>query len=131
RGTDTFTYTITNTGGSATGTVSITVANMVWFINNNAGSGDGRIATPLNSLAAFAAINDGVGRHPQANDSIFLYDSGTGYTGPVTLLNGQKLVGQDATSSLATITGLTPPSSSSTFPATGGGSPNKVQITSS
>src|SRR5262249_47948895 len=87
-------------------------------------------ASPLNSLAAFQAINNGASGHPAANANIFLYDSATGYTGPVTLLNGQKLIGQDATASLATITGLTPGASSAPLPPTGGGSPNHVSITS-
>jgi len=130
-GADTFTYTITNAHGSSTATVHLTLSGIIWFINDNAGAGDGRLASPFNSLAAFQAVNDGVGRHPAANANIFIYDSATGYTGPVTLLNGQKLIGQDATSSLSTISGLTPGTSSATLPATGGGSPNKVQITSS
>src|SRR5262249_27923714 len=37
---------------------------------------------------------------------------------------------QDATASLSTITGLTPPSGSAALPSTGGGTPNKVLITS-
>jgi methionine-rich copper-binding protein CopC len=129
-GTDTFTYTITNTGGSATATVSIPIVGIIWFINNNATAGDGRLASPFNSVAAFQAVNDGVGHHPAANANIFLYDSATAYTGPLTLLNGQKLIGQDATSSLSTITGLVPGSASAPLPATGGGSPNNVKITS-
>ena len=107
-GTDTFTYTISSANGSSTATVSIPVSGVVWFINNAATAGDGRLASPFNSLAAFQAVNDGVGRHPAANANIFLYDGASNYTGPVTLLNGQKLIGQDATSSLSTITGLTP-----------------------
>ena len=129
-GADSFTYTISDAHGSATATVSMTISGMIWFINNTAGAGDGRLSSPFNSLAAFQAVNDGVGRHPAANDNIFLYDSVTGYTGPVTLLNGQKLIGQDATSSLAAISGLTPGTSSATLPATGGGLPNKVSVTS-
>ena len=129
-GADTFTYTISNAHGSTTATVHLTIANIIWFINDNAGAGDGRLSSPFNSLAAFQAINDGVGRHPAANANIFLYDSATAYTGPVTLLNGQKLIGQDATSTLATISGVAPGTSSATLPATGGGSPNKVSITS-
>ncbi|HVT58279.1 MAG TPA: hypothetical protein VHR45_07750 [Thermoanaerobaculia bacterium] len=87
------------------------------------------MASPFNTLASFQAINDGVGRHPAANANVFLYDSATSYTGPVVLLNGQKLIGQDATSSLAAISGLTPGTSSAALPSTGGGSPNKVSIT--
>ena len=64
-GTDTFTYTITNTAGSSTATVSIVVSNTIWFINNAASAGDGRFNTPFNSLAAFQAVNDGVGNHPK------------------------------------------------------------------
>jgi methionine-rich copper-binding protein CopC len=121
RGADSFTYTITNAtgGGHATATVSISVNGMVWFVNNGGSSGDGRLQTPFSSLSAFAAINDAVGRHPQANDVVFLYDTGTNYTGPLTLLNGQFLVGQDATSSLSAITGITPPTGSAALPATG------------
>ncbi len=129
-GADSFTYTISNAHGSTTATVHLTLSGIIWFINDNAGAGDGRLASPFNSLAAFEAVNDGVGRHPAANANIFLYDSATGYTGPVTLLNGQKLIGQDATSSLSAISGLTPGTSSAALPATGGGSPNKVSITS-
>jgi uncharacterized repeat protein (TIGR01451 family) len=35
-GIDTFTYTLTNSVGSSTGKVSLTVSKMIWFINNNA-----------------------------------------------------------------------------------------------
>jgi hypothetical protein len=128
-GPDSFTYTISDANGSSTATVSLTLSGIIWFINNNAGAGDGRLSSPFNTLAAFQAVNDGVGTHPAANANIFLYDSSTGYTGPVTLLIGQKLIGQDATSSLSAITGLTPGTSSAALPATGGGSPNKVSIT--
>jgi hypothetical protein len=131
-GTDTFTYTIGNAHGSSTATVSLTLSGIIWFIDASAGAGDGRLSSPFNSLASFQAINDGGGGglHPAANANIFLYDNASAYTGPVTLLNNQKLIGQDATSSLSAITGLTPGTSSAALPATGGGSPNKVSITS-
>ena len=116
-GADSFTYTLTNSGGSAVGTVTLNVAGMIWFIDNNAGSaGDGRLGSPFNTLAAFQAINNGTGNHPAANDSIFLYESATAYTGGVALLSGQKLVGQDATETLSAITGLTPAASSAALP---------------
>ena len=137
-GTDTFTYTLsdnTNASSSAanrTGTVSITVSGMVWFINNNATSctvaGCGRLSNPFSTLAAFDALNDGVGNHPAANDSIFVYESGTAYTGGVGLLNGQKFIGQDATQSLSTLTGITPVTGSTAFPAmNAGGSTTLIQ----
>ncbi|HEY0510734.1 MAG TPA: IPTL-CTERM sorting domain-containing protein [Thermoanaerobaculia bacterium] len=130
-GPDSFTYTISNPAGSTTGTVSFTVSGLIWFINNNAGAGDGRLSSPLNSLAAFQAINDGAAGHGAANHNIFLYESGTDYTGPVTLLAGQKLIGQDSTSTLSALTGLTPGASSAALPATNSGNATIVRITSS
>jgi Bacterial Ig-like domain/Cadherin-like domain len=136
-GADTFTYTIHNAHGSSTATVHLTISGILWFIDGNAGAGDGRLSSPFNSLAAFQAVNDGASCnalntprcHPAASANAFLYDNASAYTGPVTLLDGQKLIGQDATSSLSTISGLTPGTSSATLPSTGGGSPNKVSIT--
>ncbi len=128
-GSDSFTYTINDANGSSTATVHLTLSGIIWFIDASAGAGDGRLSSPFNSLAAFQAVNDGSGHHPAANANIFLYDNSSAYTGPVTLLIGQKLIGQDATSSLSAITGLTPGTSSATLPSTGGGSPNKVSIT--
>jgi methionine-rich copper-binding protein CopC len=134
-GTDTFTYTISRTdgGGTDTATVSMPISGMVWFINNNAASclvaGCGRLSNPFSTLAAFNTLNNGTGNNPAANDNIFVYESVTGYTGAVTLLNGQRFIGQDATASLSTITGLTPPSGSPSFPAMNTGAPT-TNITS-
>ncbi len=128
-GTDTFTYTLSNSTGSNNATVTITISGMVWFINNNAAActtlaaGCGRLSNPFSTLASFNAINNGTGNNPSANDNIFVYESATGYTGGVTLLSGQKLIGQDSTSTLSTITGLTPPSGSASFPAMNTGAP--------
>jgi hypothetical protein len=118
-GTDSFTYTIANAAGSDTGTVNLTVGGMIWFVDANAGAGgDGRLSTPYNTLAAFQAVNDGTGSNPADNDNIFLAESATAYTGGVTLLTGQRLIGQDATVSLAAATGLTPPADSFALPVT-------------
>ena len=134
-GVDSFTYSATNANGTDTATVSITVSGMIWFINNNPGACaaacDGRLTHPFTTLAAFNAINNGSGNNPAANDNIFIYESGTNYGGPVTLLNGQKLIGQDATSTLATLTGLTPPSFSDPLPAMNSGNGTIANITSS
>jgi hypothetical protein len=127
-GTDTFTYTFTNTTGSSVGTVSIPVSGMVWFINNNAAActtlagGCGRLSNPFSTLAAFQALNNGTGNNPAVNDNIFVFESATTYTGGVILLGGQKFIGQDSSDSLATIAGLTVPSGSTALPAmnTGG-----------
>ncbi len=133
-GADSFTYTLTDNANAnsaaanRTATVSLTVSGMVWFIDNNAtacttlAAGCGRLSNPFSTLAAFNGLNNGAGNNPAANDNIFIYESASSYSGGVTLLSGQKLIGQDSTSTLATITGLTTPSSSATFPAmnTGG-----------
>lgn len=118
-GTDNFTYTIDN-GFSApvTATVTLNIAGMVWFIQNGGAAGDGRLSSPFNSIAAFQAVNNGTGNNPAANDNIFLYENASPYTGSLTLLNGQRLIGQDATVSLSSISGLTPNAVySASFPA--------------
>ncbi|MGH9962490.1 MAG: Ig-like domain-containing protein, partial [Pyrinomonadaceae bacterium] len=130
-GSDSFTYTLTNSEGSNNATVTITVAGMIWFINNNASCPcDGRLTNPFDSLSAFAAVNNGAGNNPAANDNIFLYESAIDYVGPVTLLSGQRFIGQDATASLSAITGLTPPTFSDPLPATNSGNGVIVNITS-
>jgi len=129
-GADTFTYTLTNSEGSNPATVTINVSGMIWFINNTASCPcDGRLTNPFNTLASFAAVNNGAGNNPAANDNIFLYESATDYVGPVTLLNGQRFIGQDATASLSAITGLTPPAGSDPLPATDSGNATIVNIT--
>ncbi len=115
-GNDSFTYQITNDGGSDTATVTLPISGMVWFVNNGGPVGDGRLSSPFNSLAAFQAVNNGAGNNPAINDNIFIYQNASAYTGPVTLLSGQRLIGQDSTQSLAVRTGLTPPSGSAPFP---------------
>ncbi len=123
-GADSFTYTVSNAAGtSPAATVNLTVSGMIWFVNNGAVAGDGRLSSPLNTLAAFQAINNGAGNNPAAGDNVFLYESGTSYTGPVTLLSNQKLIGQDATATLASIAGVTVPADSFPLPAMNTGVP--------
>ncbi|HWN10688.1 MAG TPA: DUF4214 domain-containing protein [Pyrinomonadaceae bacterium] len=137
-GNDTFTYTLTNSVGSTTAaTVTIPVAGMVWFINNNSAvcttvvAGCGRITNPWSDLTSFNLVNNGgVGStNPAVNDNIFIYESAIAYVGPITLLNGQRLIGQDSTSTLAALTGLTPPSGSTPFPAMNSGNGTITKIT--
>ena len=92
-GTDTFTYTITDSSGlSDKGTVSIAVSNRVWYVDDSAAAGgDGRSATPFNSTAGVNGA--GGGGDPDAdNDYIYLF-SGT-YDGGLLLENGQRLIGE-------------------------------------
>src|SRR6185369_17062063 len=75
----------------------------------------------FSSLSAFNALNNGTGNNPAANDNIFVYESVTAYTGPLTLLNGQKFIGQDATDTLSNISGVVPPVNSDPLPTTAPG----------
>jgi len=131
QGADSFHYTLTSGASSATATVNLNVLGILWFINNNAVAGDGRLTTPFNTLAAFQSVNNGAGNNPGPNHNIFLYESGTDYVGPITLLAGQKLIGQDATSSLAAIAGVNPGTSSFPLPATNSANSVIVRIVSS
>jgi uncharacterized repeat protein (TIGR01451 family) len=121
--TDTFTYTLGNSatpGKTDTATVTITVSGRIWFVNSGAGvNGDGRLNTPFNILTG-AGSADSV---DAANDVIFLYSSGTNYTGGITLNSAEKVIGQGASQSILTITGFTAPSGTNLLPATGGANP--------
>ncbi|HKV41297.1 MAG TPA: Ig-like domain-containing protein, partial [Blastocatellia bacterium] len=93
-GTDTFTYTLSNTVGTSVETVTITVSHRIWFINNAAGacsSGtcNGRLSHPFTSLSAFitAAVD-------AANDVIFIYQGSSAYSGNLTLKTNERLIGQ-------------------------------------
>src|SRR5882724_4322773 len=142
QGSDTFTYTVNDpTGKTGTGTVTLTVSGIVWFVNNNAAacttltlaSGCGRLTNPFSTLAAFQGFNDGGAgppTHPKINDNIFIFESASNYIGPVTLLSGQRLFGQDSTTSLQTLSGLTPQAYSDPFPVMNSGNGTFTTITS-
>jgi hypothetical protein len=120
-GTDSFNYTITDSHGNTnTGTVTITVSGMIWFVNSSAApGGDGRLSSPYNCLKGAGCFDSAAPDDP--NDNIFLYSGN--YTGGITLLSGQKLIGQGATNSLAAIAGVTPAPNSDPFPTTSGADP--------
>jgi large repetitive protein len=136
-GPDSFNYTIANPAGSDVGTVSITIAGMIWFIDDNPASGActtnnnicGRLTNPFSSLASFEAVNGNATPTngadviaPEAGDHIFIF-SGT-YTGPLTLENSQRVIGQGATSTLQALSGITPATDSDALPSTGGTKPS-------
>ena len=128
RGTDTYTYQAGD--GSATGDaiVTITVGDMIWFIDNSAGSpGDGRISSPFSTLAAFQLANAGAAAtDPQTGDAIFVAETGADYTGGVSLKNTQVLIGEGATQSITALASITLAPHSVALPATGGSSPTIV-----
>ena len=109
-GTDTFWYTLTNTAGSNAAQVSITVGGvngMAWFVTS-AGAGTGRQNNPI-SLDELRAINNGTGNNPNDGDTIFLLEGNAhALTSTITLRASQKLIGQDATTTVATLGGASP-----------------------
>jgi hypothetical protein len=145
-GVDTFTYKIKDAGPNGTpgdsddaedtGTVTLTVSGMIWFIDNSAtacisrAAGCGRLTNPFSTLAAFETANGAGGTSggdtvdPEAGDNIFIYVGlsdnmpATHYAGPLTLEANQKLIGQGASDTLVTISGVTVPAFSDDLPAT-------------
>ncbi|MCB0668776.1 MAG: hypothetical protein KDC80_23290 [Saprospiraceae bacterium] len=103
--------------------VTFQVSGMIWFINEDISGGDnnGTLRAPFETLAAFEAINgNGGATQPKANQAIFLYtptSPPTQYTGGVTLENGQKLLGQGMSTTVADVTGIILPPFSFAFPS--------------
>ncbi|HEX3542344.1 MAG TPA: Ig-like domain-containing protein, partial [Acidimicrobiales bacterium] len=87
-GNDTFTYVVTNGLHTASSTVTITVANRVWYVNSASGTnGNGTSTSPFNVLSSAQSAS-------AAGDFIFLYGSATNYSGGITLKATQTLLGQ-------------------------------------
>ena len=125
--TDTFTYTLGNgTGLTDSATVTINIAGMIWFVDNSPGApgsapGDGRLTNPFRSFGGASSFNTIA--TDAANDAIFIYTGTSTYTGGVTLLSGQKLIGQGAGASILSITGFSTPSGTNLLPGTSGTNP--------
>lgn len=129
-GADAFTYTITDATippgctvvpANVTATVNLNVSGpVIWFVQDGAAAGgDGRLNKPFNALTGAGSFDALAADDP--GDYIFLYSGN--YTGGLTLKATQSLIGQGASASLATITGISPPAGSGTLPTTGGTSP--------
>ena len=106
-GADSFTYTLTNGFGGVVGTVNLTVANKLWYIDNSvAANGDGRSSSPFKQTSDFTTANDGAAGHPADNDMIFLRQGSGNYTGGATLRAGQKLIGDGASGTFSSLFGF-------------------------
>jgi uncharacterized repeat protein (TIGR01451 family) len=98
-GNDTFTYQISDASGkTGTGTVTITISQMVWFIDNSsvAANSRGTFSQPFKTIADFNAVNTGAPPNPQPGNFIALR-RGTGtYTEAdgINLRDNQKLIGE-------------------------------------
>ena len=76
--------------------MTFNVEDTVWFIDNTA-PGSLNLGTqdnPFTSIAAFNAVNDGVGNHPAAGDIVYLRAGTYTEADGINLLNNQTLIGQ-------------------------------------
>lgn len=128
-GSDQFTYTLTdgNPVGlpvplTDVGTVTITVSDLIWFIDNSsvAGTEDGRLNTPFKTIANFSAS-----ALPAAGAVIFIKNTGTEYRGGFILKNNQYLFGSGHSggANLADVLPFAMAANSFTLPAIGGTRP--------
>ncbi|MBI3927897.1 MAG: right-handed parallel beta-helix repeat-containing protein [Armatimonadetes bacterium] len=90
-GTDAFAYTVANPAGQSRSTVTITLSQLAFYVNNTApAGGNGTLASPFNTLAQAVAAAD-------PGDVLFVFrGDGTpsGLTGAVALQDGQSLIGE-------------------------------------
>ncbi|MEO6689606.1 MAG: putative Ig domain-containing protein, partial [Dokdonella sp.] len=97
-GPDTFTYTVTDSNGvaSAPATVTITLGQVVWYVNGAGAAGDGRSASPFNSLVGASAAH-------AAGSMIFVESAGapTSTPGAITVKANSTLWGQGTALPLA------------------------------
>ena len=120
-GIDTFAYTIEDPDGKTdSATVSILVADMIWFVDAAAAAGgDGRLTAPYDCLTGAGCFDPAAPDDP--GDNIFLADGA--YTGGLVLLDNQRLIGDGSSSDLATLTGITLPPGSLALPTFSGTDP--------
>ena len=119
-GDDTFVYTLEDgNSGTDTGTVTISVSEMIWFVDKTAmGTDAGTLADPFTTLAQFNAATTADG------DCVFVAGSGDAqYTGPINLADNQRLIGQGASGTLAAQCGVTLAANSDALPALSGTRP--------
>ena len=96
--TDTFTYTLTDGNGvTNTGTVTMNLSGMVWYVNSAGAAGDGRSHSPFNTLNA-------AGTPSAANSTIYVHSGGATTTGNLTMDASQTLHGAGASFTLNDLT---------------------------
>ncbi|MEE8170683.1 MAG: thrombospondin type 3 repeat-containing protein, partial [Phycisphaerae bacterium] len=96
-GDDTFTYTAENVFSTpSAATVTVTVSDMVWFIDNTAGGSNnfGTFSDPFTTIAAFNAALGAGAPNPKPSDSIFIHTGTYNENDGVFLLSNQSLFGQ-------------------------------------
>lgn len=84
---DSYTYTGTSNGVSATATITFNITNMVWYVNNTfGGTPDGRSNAPFTTCNAAASASD-------VNQIIYVHTGSGNTTGNTVLKSGQTLRG--------------------------------------
>jgi VCBS repeat-containing protein len=89
-GTDTFHYTVFDGTTGSTATVTISVTNRVWYVNNTAAMGDGRSSSPFSALASAQGAS-------AIGDYIYVHTGDTtsnNQNNGILLKNNQTLIGQ-------------------------------------
>src|SRR5262245_52730721 len=100
--TDTFTYTVTDGDNLAsTGTVTLNLNNtIVWYVDSTAAAGgDGSFNSPFDALADVS----GATGPDAAGDIIYVRERAGDYTGGITLLANQQLIGSGVALTVNTI----------------------------
>ncbi len=122
---DSFDYEVCDSGvplPAACTTVTATIelsGNIVWFVDDSAAAGgNGTLAKPFQTIAEAVAVAGTGGR---------IFVASGNYSGSITLLAGQQLIGQGVSvasgTSFDTVFGISPPSSSAARPVIGGTRP--------
>ena len=120
-GADSFTYTISNTGFTATGTVNLTVSGPgMWFVDNATGNdttGKGTLASPYKTLTKVATVDN-------ANSQRIFVFAGA-YTAGLTLETNEHLIGQGVIGANfdTVVTGVTAGADSAARPSINGTKP--------
>ena len=91
--TDSFSYTVSDGTATDTGTVTINMADEVWYVDNSAApGGDGTSDTPFDTLAEADTASG-------AGDTVFVFDgnnTNVGLNAGITLADNQRLLGERA-----------------------------------
>lgn len=125
-GSASLTFSVTNGFGTSptTGTVSLTVANMVWFVDASGANGNGTKDAPFNCLVGTGCYNTSANL---AGHVIYVESGSYPGTGALVLKDNQKLIGEDGTDTFANLSGLAWPADAGTQPLT---NTNAVTISS-
>jgi hypothetical protein len=99
-GPDSFTYTGTTNGQTASATVSITLSGLVWYVDNSYGGGSG--ASNGLSHRPFTSFT-GVAAGTNNGDFIYVAKGSGTTTGALTLKPSQSLIGAGATLNVPTV----------------------------